>query len=92
MLSHQTQPSASPRRFRASRGTSKVHGDKSRTHWLDQLELMRLLLVATPITVHYRALAYLLGINALGASEAAAVRIEDVRRNHARLPRRAPHR
>ena len=33
--------------------------------------------VAKTITVHHGALAYLLGINALRASEAAAVRIED---------------
>jgi hypothetical protein len=33
--------------------------------------------VAQTITVHHGALAYLLGINALRASEAAAVRIED---------------
>src|SRR5436189_2439222 len=33
--------------------------------------------VAHTISVHHGALAYLLGINALRASEAAAVRIED---------------
>jgi integrase len=33
--------------------------------------------VAQTITVHHGALAFLLGINALRASEAAAVRIED---------------
>ena len=35
--------------------------------------------VAHTITVHHGALAHLLGINALRASEAAAVRIEDYR-------------
>jgi integrase len=37
----------------------------------------RFLQVAQTITVHHGALAFLLGINALRASEAAAVRIED---------------
>ena len=55
----------------------KVHSDESRTHGLDRLELIRFLQVAQTITVHHGALAYLLGINALRASEAAAVRIED---------------
>jgi hypothetical protein len=55
----------------------KVHCDESRTHGLDRLELMRFLQVARTITVHHGALAYLLGINALRALEAAAVRIED---------------
>ncbi|HEX7195287.1 MAG TPA: site-specific integrase [Candidatus Limnocylindria bacterium] len=55
----------------------KVHSDESRTHGLDRLELIRFLQVAQSITVHHGALAYLLGINALRASEAAAVRIED---------------
>ena len=41
------------------------------------LELLRFLQVAQTLTVHHGALAYLLGINALRASEAAAVRIED---------------
>ncbi|WP_202817480.1 hypothetical protein, partial [Ornithinimicrobium sp. CNJ-824] len=41
------------------------------------MELIRFLQVAQTITVHHGALAYLLGINALRASEAAAVRIED---------------
>ena len=44
---------------------------------LDRLELIRFLQIAQTITVHHGALAYLLGINALRASEAAAVRIED---------------
>src|SRR3954467_7445297 len=43
------------------------------------LELIRFLQVAQTLTVHHGALAYLLGINALRASEAAAVRIEDYR-------------
>ncbi|MGH3332216.1 MAG: tyrosine-type recombinase/integrase [Nocardioidaceae bacterium] len=57
----------------------KIHQDESRTQGLDRLELIRLLQVAQTITVHHGALAYLLGINALRASEAAAVRIEDYR-------------
>ncbi|MEO3936758.1 tyrosine-type recombinase/integrase [Dermatophilaceae bacterium Soc4.6] len=55
----------------------KIHQDESRTHGLDRLELIRFLQVAPTLTVHHGALAYLLGINALRASEAAAVRIED---------------
>ncbi len=55
----------------------KVHRDESRTQGLDRLELIRFLQVAQTITVHHGALAYLLGINALRASEAAAVKIED---------------
>ena len=55
----------------------KVHADESRTQGLDRLELIRFLQVAQTITVHHGALTYLLGINALRASEAAAVRIED---------------
>ena len=58
----------------------KVHRDESRTHGLDRLELIRFLQVAQTITVHHGALAFLLGINALRASEAAAVRIEDYAR------------
>jgi integrase/recombinase XerD len=57
----------------------KIHHDESRTQGLDRLELIRFLQVAQTITVHHGALAYLLGINALRASEAAAVRIEDYR-------------
>ena len=55
----------------------KVHRDESRTQGLDRLELIRFLQVAQTLTVHHGALAYVLGINALRASEAAAVRIED---------------
>ena len=55
----------------------KVHRDESRTQGLDRLELIRFLQVAQTISVHHGALAYILGINALRASEAAAVRIED---------------
>jgi integrase/recombinase XerD len=55
----------------------KIHADESRTQGLDRLELIRFLQVAQTVTVHHGALAYLLGINALRASEAAAVRIED---------------
>jgi len=54
----------------------KVHRDESRTQGLDRLELIRFLQVAQTISVYHGALAYLLGINALRASEAAAVRIE----------------
>jgi len=55
----------------------KVHSDESRTQGLHRLELIRFLQVSQTITVHHGALAYLLGINALPASGAAAVRIED---------------
>jgi site-specific recombinase XerD len=55
----------------------KVQRDESRTQGLDRLELIRFLQVAQTLTVHHGALAYLLGINALRASEAAAVRVED---------------
>ena len=55
----------------------KVHPDESRTQGLDRLELIRFLQVAQTLSVHHGALAFLLGINALRASEAAAVRIED---------------
>ncbi len=55
----------------------KIHSDESRTQGLDRLELIRFLQVAQTLTVHHGAVAYLLGINALRASEAAAVRIED---------------
>jgi len=55
----------------------KVHHDESRTQGLDRLELIRFLQIAQTLTVHHGALAYLLGINALRASEAASVRIED---------------
>jgi integrase/recombinase XerD len=57
----------------------KLHHDESRTQGLDRLELIRFLQVAQTVTVHHGALAYLLGINALRASEAAGVRIEDYR-------------
>lgn len=55
----------------------KIYSDESRTQGLDRLELIRFLQVAQTLTVHHGALRYLLGINALRASEAAAVRIED---------------
>lgn len=55
----------------------RINRDESRTQGLDRLELIRFLQVAQTITVHHGALAYLLGINALRASEACAVRIED---------------
>ena len=57
----------------------KIHQGKSRTQGLDRLELIRFLQVAQTISVHHGALAYLLGINALRATEAGAVRIEDYR-------------
>jgi integrase/recombinase XerD len=55
----------------------KIHHDETRTQGLDRLELIRFLQIAQTISVHHGALAYLLGINAQRASEAAAVRIED---------------
>jgi integrase/recombinase XerD len=55
----------------------KIHADETRTQGLDRLELTRFLQVAHTLTVHHGALAFLLGINALRASEAASVRIED---------------
>ncbi len=55
----------------------KVQRDESRTQGLDRLELIRFLQVAQTVSVHHGALAYLLGINALLASEAASVRVED---------------
>lgn len=55
----------------------KIQHDESRTQGLDRLELIRFLQVAQTLTVHHGALAFLLGINALRVSEAAAVRIED---------------
>jgi site-specific recombinase XerD len=55
----------------------KIYTDESRTQGLDRLELIRFLQVAQTLTIHHGALAFLLGINALRASEAAAVRIED---------------
>ena len=68
-----------PHRLRPGRlrTVPKIHRDESRTQGLDRLELIRFVQVAQTITVHHGALAYLLGINALRASEAAAVRIED---------------
>jgi integrase/recombinase XerD len=54
----------------------KVHRDESSTQGLDRLELIRFLQVSQTLTVHHGALAFLLGINALRASEVAAVRIE----------------
>src|SRR3954452_23589475 len=56
----------------------KIHTDESRTQGLDRLELIRFLQIAQTLPVHHGALAYMLGINALRASEAAAVRIEDL--------------
>ena len=67
----------------------KVHRDESRTQGLDRLELIRFLQIAQTLTVHHGALAHLLGINALRASEATSVRIEDYAetlRGHRVLP------
>lgn len=69
----------------------KIHSDESRTQGRDRLELIRFLQVAQTLTVHHGALAYLLGINALRASEAAAARIEDYRET-SRPPCAAPGR
>ena len=69
----------------------KVHRDESRTQGLDRLELIRFLQVAQTLTVHRGALAFLLGINALRASEAAAVQIEATP-NHSRASSAAPGR
>ena len=55
----------------------KLQSDETRTQRLDRIELIRFLQVAQTITVHHGALAFLLGVNALRGSEAAAVRIED---------------
>lgn len=52
----------------------KVHRDESRAQGLDRIELICFLQVSQTIAVHHVALANLLGINALRASEAAAVR------------------
>jgi integrase len=63
----------------------KVQRDESHTQGLDRLELIRFLQIAQTISVHHGALAFLLGINALRASEAAAVHIEhyaDTLRGH----------
>jgi site-specific recombinase XerC len=54
-----------------------VQRDESRTQGLDRLKLIPFLQVAQTITAHHGALAYRLGINALRACEAAAVRIEE---------------
>ena len=54
----------------------KTHRDESRTPGLDRLELIRFLQVARTLTVHNGALAYVLGINALRASDAAAALVE----------------
>ena len=63
----------------------RVQRDESRTQDLDRLELIRFPQVAQTVSVHHGALAYLLGINALRASEAAAVHVEhyaDTLRGH----------
>ncbi len=66
--------------------------DESRTQGLDRLERIRFLQVAQTITVHHGALAYLLGINALRASETAAVADRGLRGVAARSPGPAPGR
>lgn len=74
--SHRRPDSKRPRGLRP---TPEGHHDESRTQGLDRLELIRFLQVAQTISVHHGALAFLLGINALRASETAAVQIEDYR-------------
>ena len=59
----------------------KIHRDESPTQGLDRLELIRFLQIAQTLTVYHGALAYLLGINALRASEAAAVRSRTTKRS-----------
>jgi integrase/recombinase XerD len=68
-----------PRRPRGLRPTAQDLRRREPHPGLDRLELIRFLQTAQTISVHHGALAYLLGINALRASEAAAVRIEDDR-------------
>jgi integrase/recombinase XerD len=63
--------------FVGTTGEAARQRHETRTQGLDRLELIRFLQVAQTLTVHHGALAYLLGINALRASETAAVRIED---------------
>src|SRR4051794_16251407 len=70
----------------------KIESDESRTQGLDRLELIRFLQVAQTLTVHHDALAYLLGINALHASEAAASSSRGLPRHHARSPSPTPGR
>lgn len=55
----------------------QIHTDQSRAQGLDCLELIRFPQIAQTPSAHHGALAYLLRINALRASEAANVRIED---------------
>jgi integrase/recombinase XerD len=55
----------------------KIHRDESRTPRAGPARVDPVFQVAQTITVHHGALAFLLGINALRASEAARVRIED---------------
>jgi integrase/recombinase XerD len=47
----------------------KIHRDESRTQGPDRLDRIRFLQVAQTVTVHHSALPYVLGINALRASE-----------------------
>ncbi len=69
----------------------KIHADETRTQGLDRLELICFLHVAQTLTVHHGALAFLLGINALRASEAARPD-RGLRRHAARAPGPAPGR
>ena len=73
------RPHRRPHRLRPGRLRAAAEGaSRGVPHQgLDRLELIRFLQVAQTISVHHGALAYLLGINALRASEAAAVRIQD---------------
>jgi len=64
----------------------KIHRDESRTQGLDRLELIRFLQIAPTISVHHGALAYLLGINALRASESSGGAHRGLRRDPARTP------
>src|SRR5215207_10477053 len=72
-----TSTGSSPPTPRCMRGCRRSTGTSPAPRGLDRLELIRFLQVAQTISVHHGALAYLLGINALRASEAVVVRIED---------------
>ena len=65
-----------PRRSRSVRTTDQGSPRRVPHRRSGSLELIRFLQVAQTLTVHHGALAFLLGINGLRASEAAGVRIE----------------
>ena len=74
---------------------AKVQRDESRTQGLGRRELIRFLQFAQAITLLHGALAFLLGIKALRASEAAAcgsmtTRVDVPRRIHEQLWRDCP--